>query len=141
MAENKTKPTGASVEDFLQAVPDEKKRADALVLCKLLNEVTGSEPRMWGESIVGYGVYSYTYATGRSDTWPVVGFSPRKQNLTIYLMSDFDRHADLLSRLGKCKTSKACLHFNKLSDIDPSVLRLLVAESVEAMKAKYPVEM
>jgi len=141
MAENKTKPTGASVEDFLRAVPDERKRADALVLCQLMREATGSEPQMWGDSIVGFGTYQYTYTSGRSDSWPVVGFSPRKQNLTVYILSEFDRYDDLLARLGKFKTSKACLYFNKLSDIDPDVLRSLVAESVEAMKAKYPVQM
>lgn len=141
MAENKTKPTGASVEDFLRAVPEERKRADALVLCQLIREVTGSEPQMWGSSIVGFGTYWYTYSSGHSDVWPVVGFSPRKQNLTVYILTGFDRYDDLLPRLGKFKTSKACLYFNKLSDIDPDVLRSLVAESVVAMKAKYTVQM
>ncbi len=141
MAENKTKPTGASVEDFLHAVPEEKKRADALVLCQLIREVTGSEPKMWGSSIVGFGTYTYTYGSGHTGDWPVVGFSPRKQNLTVYLMPGFDGYDDLMARLGKFKTSKACLYINKLSDIDPDVLRTLVAESVKAMQAQYPVQM
>ena len=139
MAENKTKPTEAGVEDFLRAVPDEKKRADALVLCQLIREVTGSEPKMWGSSIVGFGTYHYTYASGHSGDAAVVGFSPRKQNLTVYIMPGFDGYGDLLARLGKFKTSKACLYINKLSDIDPDVLRTLVAESVKAMQAQYPV--
>ena len=138
MAENKTKPTEAGVEDFLRAVPDEKKRADALVLCQLIREVTGSEPKMWGSSIVGFGTYHYTYASGHSGDAAVVGFSPRKQNLTVYIMPGFDGYGDLLARLGKFKTSKACLYINKLSDIDPDVLRTLVAESVKAMQAQYP---
>ena len=139
MAENKTKPTEVSVEDFLRAVPDERKRADALVLCQLLREVTGSEPKMWGGSIVGFGTYTYTYGTGRTGDWPVTGFSPRKQNLTVYILPGFDRYDELLARLGKFKIGKSCLYFNRLDDIDPDVLRSLVAESAKAMEAQYPV--
>ena len=141
MAENKTKPTEASVEDFLHTVPEEKKRADALVLCQLFREVTGSEPKMWGDNIVGFGTYTYTYGSGHTGDWPVVSFSPRKQNLTVYIMPGFDGYNDLLARLGKFKTGKVCLYINKLSDIDPNVLRTLVAKSVEAMQAQYPVQM
>lgn len=141
MAESKTKPTEASVEDFLRAVPDEKKRTDALVLCQLFREVTGSEPKMWGSSIVGFGTYTYTYGSGHTGDWPVVGFSPRKQNLTVYIMPGFDGYDDLMARLGKFKTGKVCLYINKLGDIDPNVLRTLVAESVKAMQAQYPVQM
>lgn len=142
MAENKTKPTEANVEEFLRAFPEEKKRADALGLLHLMQEVTGSTPKMWGSSIVGFGVYQYTYGSGRTGDWPVVAFSPRKQNLTVYLMPGYDQYfGELLSQLGKFKTGKGCLYFNKLEDINPVVLRELVAASVRGMQERYPTEM
>lgn len=138
MAENKTQPTSASVADFLDSIPDARKRADAILVCQLLGEVTGSAPIMWGDNIVGFGTYRYTYASGRTGDWPVVGFSPRKQSLTVYIMDGFEQYEQLLTQLGKFKIGKSCLHFNKLTDLDAGVLRTLVAKSVEATKAQHP---
>jgi hypothetical protein len=126
----KTQKTDASVSDFLNAVPDERKRRDAYAVLDLMGEVTGEEPAMWGPSIVGFGSYTYKYASGREGEWPLVGFSPRKRNLTLYIMSGFDAYESLLADLGKHKTGKACLYVNKLSDIDQETLRELVGQSV-----------
>jgi hypothetical protein len=108
MAELKTKPTSASVTDFLAAIPDEARRADCLTLLGLMKRATGAEARMWGASIVGFGNYHYKYASGREGDWFVIGFAPRKQDLTVYLMGGFDRHAALMRRLGKHKAGRAC---------------------------------
>jgi len=138
MAEPKTKMTEASVEAFINGIPDEKKRQDTFRVLELMKEVTGEEPRMWGESIVGLGSYRYRYASGREGDWMLVGFSPRKQNLTLYINSGFDRYQDLMSRLGKYKTGKSCLYIKKLEDIDLNVLKELVRESVDHMKRTNP---
>lgn len=130
MAELKTKPTDQSVAAFLDAIPDERKRRDAQAIADLLREVTGVEPQMWGDSIVGFGRYRYQYASGREGEWFVTGFSPRKQNLTVYIMGGLEQHADLLQRLGKHKIGKGCLYINRLADIDMGTLRELVAQSV-----------
>jgi hypothetical protein len=132
MAELKTRPTDAGVDAFLQSVPDERKRQDSYALLQLLQEVTGEPPRMWGDSIVGFGDYHYAYASGREGDWFVAGFSPRKQNLTLYVMGGFEPHAELLAKLGKYKTGKGCLYINKLQDVNPAVLRDLLAASVAA---------
>lgn len=134
MAELKTKKTAASVTAFLNKVPDEETRADCFALVKLMKSVTRSEPKMWGPSIVGFGEYHYVYASGQEGDWPLVGFSPRKQNLTIYIMAGFDRYPALMKKLGKCKTGKSCLYLKRLSDADPKVLKELVAESVKFVK-------
>ena len=133
MAELKTQKNNASVEDFLNSVEDEKKRADSFAILELMREVTGDEPAMWGTSIIGFGSYHYTYASGREGDWMLVGFSPRKRNLTLYIMSGFDQYDTLLAQLGKYKTGKSCLYVNKLEDVDMSVLRELVKQSVEHM--------
>ena len=133
MAELKTQKNDASVEAFLQGVESEKKREDSYALLELMREVTGEEPAMWGTSIVGFGSYRYKYASGREGEWFLSGFSPRKQNLTLYIMSGFDEYDSLLSRLGKYKTGKSCLYLNKLEDVDPEVLRELVRRSVAHM--------
>lgn len=130
MAELKTKQNEQSVTDFLQAVPEERKRKDSFAILELMKEVTGQEPKMWGDSIVGFGNYHYKYATGREGDWFVTGFSPRKQNLTLYIMSGFDEYDDLLKKLGKYKTGKACLYVNKLEDVDVSVMKELIQKSV-----------
>jgi hypothetical protein len=129
MAELKTKKTDESVERFLNQVDDDKKRHDSFKIKELMQEVTGEPPKMWGSSIVGFGDYHYQYESGRAGDWFLVGFSPRKRNLTLYIMAGFDRYEDLLSKLGKYKTGKACLYINKLEDVDQQVLRELVAES------------
>ncbi|MFC2030075.1 DUF1801 domain-containing protein [Chloroflexota bacterium] len=131
MATLKTQKTDASVEDFLDGVSNEKKRADSFAILALMREVTGEEPAMWGPSIVGFGSYRYKYASGHEGEWPLVGFSPRKQNLTLYIMSGFDEYEALLENLGKYKTGKACLYINKLEDVDLLTLRDLVKQSAD----------
>jgi hypothetical protein len=135
MAELKTQKNDASVQEFLNAVPDERKRADSFAILDLMLEVTGEEPAMWGTSIIGFGSYRYKYASGREGEWFLVGFAPRKQNLTLYIMSGFEGHDSLLADLGKHKTGKACLYINKLSDVDLDILRELVQQSVEHLAA------
>lgn len=138
MSDLKTRPTGASVEAFIEAVEHPRRREDARTLLELMHRVTGEEPVMWGPSIVGYGSYHYRYASGQEADWPVVGFSPRKQNLSIYIMTGFEASDALLSRLGKHKTGKSCLYVNKLADVDLEVLETLVRASVAEMKRMYP---
>jgi hypothetical protein len=130
MAELKTKQNEQSVVDFLRAVPDQRKRDDSFAILELMKEVTGQEPKMWGDSIIGFGNYHYKYATGREGDWFLTGFSPRKQNLTLYIMSGFDEYEELLKKLGKFKTGKACLYVNKLEDVDLAVMRELIRKSV-----------
>ena len=131
MADNKTQPTEASVREFLDGVENETRRADAKRLLELMREVTAEEPRMWGPSIVGFGEYRYRYESGREGDWFLAGFSPRKSNLVVYIMSGFPRHAELMKRLGKHRTGKSCLYINKLEDVDLNVLRELVRRSAE----------
>ena len=133
-AELKTKVNEASVEKFLNAVTDEQTRTDCYEILKLMKQVTKEEPKMWGASIVGFGSYHYKGASGREGDWMLTGFSPRKQNLTLYLMHGFDAHADLLKKLGKHKTSMGCLYIKKLDDVDKKVLKELVTASVKRMK-------
>lgn len=133
MAEIKTQQNEGSVKDFLDSVENEKKREDSKVILELMRSVTGDEPSMWGDSIIGFGSYQYKYASGREGDWFQTGFSPRKQNLTLYIMPGFDRYDELLSKLGKYKTGKSCLYINKLEDVDLDVLKELVKESVEVM--------
>ena len=134
-AENKTKKTKASVEDFLNAVEHQGKRSDSFTILEMMREVTGMEPAMWGPSIVGFGSYHYKYASGREGDFPVTGLSPRKQNLTLYIMPGFDAYESLLSKLGKHTLGKSCLYIKKLADVDLEVLKELVTKSVLAMEA------
>lgn len=138
MAEPKTKLTQASVERFIDQQDDESIRDDCRTLVKLLKDVTGEEAKMWGPAIIGAGSYRLTYSNGKTADWPVAAFSPRKQNLTIYVTRDFDAYESLIDKLGKCKTSKACIYVKKLSDIHLPTLKLLLKKSVEATKKKYP---
>jgi len=131
VSDPKTRPTDDSVEAFLNSVEDDKKREDAFALLRLMKEVTGEEPTMWGDSIVGFGSYHYRYASGREGDWFLTGFSPRKRNLTLYIMAGFDEYDDLLEGLGKYKTGKSCLYLNRLEDVDVQVLRELVRRSAE----------
>jgi hypothetical protein len=133
-AELKTKVNEASVEGFLNSVKDEQARADCFEILKIMKQVTKEEPKMWGASIVGFGSYHYKGASGREGDWMLTGFSPRKQNLTLYLMGGFDAHADLLKKLGKHKTSVGCLYIKKLEDVDKKVLKELIVETVKTMK-------
>ena len=133
MAELKTQKNDASVEEFLNGVSDHRKRTDRFAILDLMRDVTGDEPAMWGSSIVGFGSYRYKYASGREGEWFLTGFSPRKQNLTLYIMSGFDNYDSLLSELGKYKTGKSCLYINKLDDVDQATLRVLIEQSVAHM--------
>jgi hypothetical protein len=125
MSENKTQPTDQSVETFLNAIPDAQKRQDSYAILEMLRRITGAEPRLWGESIVGFGSIHYKYASGREGDTPQLAFSPRKQNLTLYSMGILDSLPELAARLGKFKTGKGCLYINKLADIDLAVLEEL----------------
>ena len=134
MAELKTRKNEKSVGEFIDGVPDEKRREDARVIVKMMEKASGYAPAMWGDSIVGFGEYHYRYASGREANWMLVGFSPRKQDLTLYIMSGFEQYDQLLAKLGKYKTGKSCLYIKKLADVDQDVLRELVEKSVEHMK-------
>jgi len=138
MAELKTKKNDASVVDFLATVTDETKRADAEIVLAMMREATGEEPVMYGGSIVGFGSYRYEYASGREGHWFLTGFSPRKQNLTLYIMPGFSAYGALLADLGKYKTGKSCLYIKKLADVDTAVLNQLIERSVAYMAKKYP---
>lgn len=138
MAEPKTKKTTASPYEFINRIEDEKKHTDANTLLELFKTVTGEEPVMRGESIIGFGQYHYKSerSTQEGDR-PITGFSPRKQNLTLYIMPGFASYQDLISKLWKCKTSVGCLYIKKLADIDMTVLEELLSVTVEEMKRKY----
>ena len=130
----KTRPTDTDVVAFLDAVPDERRRADAETVCRLMQEVSGEPPVMWGASMVGFGSVHLRYATGRELDWPVVAFSPRKAATTVYLMDGFEERADLLARLGRHTIGKSCLYLKRLSDVDLDVLRELISETVQHFK-------
>ena len=134
MAEAKTKPTDQSVESFINKIPDPQTREDCFTIARLMKEATRSEPRMWGSSIVGFGITQYKYANGREADWPLIGFSPRKQNLTLYIMSGSGSHAELLEKLGKHSVAKSCLYIKRLADIDLPTLKKLIRESVKQKK-------
>ena len=133
MAEPKTRPTDVPVADFIAAVQHPRRRADAEVMQALLTEVSGVAPVMWGPTIVGYGSYR-----GPTGDWPLIGFSPRKAQLVLYVMGDFETRADLVSRLGKVSTRGGCLYINRMDAINEGVLRDLAAASLAHMRAKYP---
>ncbi len=133
MAGPKTLPTDADVGAFLAAIPDERRRDEAITVCRLLQEVTGEAPVLWGTSLVGFGSVRLRYASGRELDWPATGFSPRKAATTVYLMDGFEDRGDLLARLGPHSTGKSCLYLKRLSDVDLDVLRELVARSVRRM--------
>lgn len=137
MAELKTKPTDASVAAFIAAIPDPQRRADCEALHSLMREATGCEPRMWGDSMVGFDLYQYKYASGRAGEWFIVGFSPRKNDLTLYSMAGFDDFPELMARLGKFKTGKACLYVKRLSDIHTAALRELIRAGCAAVHARW----
>lgn len=135
MAELKTQRNEQSVEAYLNSVTDDTKRQDSFALVELMKEATGAEPQMWGDSIVGFGSYHYKYASGREGEWFLTGFAPRKQNLTLYIMSGFDRYDELLRKLGKHSTGKSCLYIKRLEQVDMDVLREMVTLSAEHMAA------
>jgi Domain of unknown function (DU1801) len=134
MAELKTKPTGESVKEFINKIADEERRADCFEVAKIMEQVTGEKPKMWGPSIVGFGTYHYKYDSGREGDWLVTGFSPRKKDLTLYLMMGFERHGELMKKLGKHSTGKSCLYIKRLSDIHLPTLRKLIKASVKQLE-------
>jgi len=137
MTELKTRPTEQSAKEFLMsAVTDELRRADCFTLMDLMHKATGCQPVMWGNSIVGFGKYHYRYASGREADWPVIGFSPRKNDLTIYIMPGFDEFDDLMQKLGKFKAAKSCLYLKRLADVDRKILEQLISASVKAMASQ-----
>ena len=136
MAKNKTTPNDQSVEKFLNSVADERQRRDSLTLLELMKQVTKMEPKMWGSSIVGFGSYHYKYASGREGDTILAGFSPRKQNLTIYNMGGLEEQDDLFKKLGKYTTGGGCLYIKRLDDVDLPTLKRLIGESVKHVKQK-----
>jgi hypothetical protein len=131
MAELKTRKNSASVSAFLAAIADDQRRTDAKAVAAMMASVTKQRPKMWGTSIVGYGSQRYKYASGREGDWFRTGFSPRKGSLTLYILSGFDRHPDLMAKLGKYTTSVSCLHVKRLDDVDQKILKQLIARSVK----------
>jgi len=134
--ELQTKKTDASVEDFLNAVEDERKRADAFAVAEMMRKATKAEPKMWGPAIVGFGSSTYKYPGGREMDWMQIAFSPRKAGLTIYLERPFDVYAELFGKLGKHTTSESCLYIKRLSDVDRKVLKELIAASLKRTKSE-----
>ena len=137
MAENKTKPTDASVEAYIASRANEQQRSDCMELMKLLRMSTRQRPRMWGPSIVGYGSYRYTYESGRTGEAPLAGFAIRGRELVVYLSAEGDAQKSLLSRLGKHRMGKVCLYFKRLDDLDTSVLQQFIAASVADTRRRY----
>ena len=137
MAENKTKPTKASVDDYIAARASERQYDDCQELIALLKKATRQPPKMWGPSIVGFGSYRYTYQSGHSGDAPFAAFAIRGRDLVVYLLPDLDEQESLLARLGPHKMGKSCLHITRLADIDKSVLRKLVSGSIAEAKRRY----
>ncbi len=136
MAENKTKPTSVSVSDYIEALPQEGKRADSKTLIKLMQRLTGEKPKMWGPSIVGFGSVHYEYESGREGDMPLVAFSPRKPAIVIYRMSNFPEANELTAKLGKCKLQGSCLHIKSLAGVDLKILETMILKSVSAAHQK-----
>jgi hypothetical protein len=140
MAENKTQATQESVASFFDAIEDEQRKQDCITVATLMEEATGEPAVMWGPAIVGFGQYHYKYASGREGDFLIIGFSPRKQNLTLYIMAGFSNYDALMSKLGKYKTGKSCLYVKSLKDVDLAVLKQLIAESVSYMCTRNHIE-
>lgn len=138
MAETRTRPTTVSVEEFIAAVEHPGRREDAMALVALMEAETGEKATLWGSSIVGFGRYHYRYDSGHEGDACLVGFSPRKANLVLYVAADEARRADMLARLGKHKSGAGCVYVNRLSDVDEAVVREMTRTSVETLKARYP---
>lgn len=136
-AKLKTKENEASVEDFINQVEDETKRNDCWKIAAMMEKSSGKPPKMWGTSIVGFDQYHYKYESGTEGDMCRIGFSPRKQNMTVYIVDGFEKYAELMSKLGKHKTGKSCLYFKKLSDVDEKILNELIELSVKWFNDKY----
>jgi hypothetical protein len=135
MAEAKTKPTNESVKDFLNKISDEERRADCFAVAKIMEEITGEKPKMWGPSIVGFGSYHYKYASGHEGDAPITGFSPRKKDLTVYMMMGFAKRTELREKLGRHSAAKSCLYIRRLSDIHMPTLKKLIKVSIKDLQA------
>ena len=138
MVENKTQRNDGDVMAYLESVQNKRRREDSLVVLKIMEEVTSEPAEMWGSSIVGFGSYHYKYESGREGDFMISGFAPRKQALTLYIMGGFERHEELLAKLGKHRTGSSCLYINKLTDVDLDVLREIISESVAHMRREHP---
>lgn len=138
MTELKTKASDASVNDFLDSVPNDQVRNDCQTIVQIMQDATNSSAKMWGSSIIGFGTYHYRYASGREADWMRIGFSPRKQNMVLYIASGFEEYKELLAQLGKHSIGKSCLYIKKLSDVDVPTLEKLIQGSVKHMLEKYP---
>lgn len=139
MSENKTQPTDASVDDFINQCESPKKREDAFILKKMMEEITGEKAVMWGPSIIGFGTYHYKYDSGREGDFLMVGFAPRKASISLYIIGCMHKEFDFdISRLGKVKTGASCIYINKLADINQDALRELISKGYNFMKETYP---
>lgn len=138
MAKNKTTETKESVDDYLKAIKDKKRREDCSALVDLIRKAAGFEPKMWGTGIVGFGIYHYKYESGHEGSAPLAAISSRASAISLYLSSNFDKREELLSKFGKHKTGKACIYIKNLQDIDTKVLGEMVKKSVEHTRKKYP---
>ena len=136
MADLKTVPTKFSVEKFLKGITDEQKREDCFEIMKMMEKATKCKAKMWGPAIVGFGDYHYVYESGREGDWFIIGFSPRKQNLTLYVMGGFQQFEDLMKKLGKYSVGKGCLYISKLEDVDTRVLKEIITKSVKEAKSR-----
>lgn len=136
MAELKTKLNDASVEDFINSVEDKNKRDFAFTIIEMMKKITKDEPKMWGDNIIGFGSYHYKYKSGREGDWMLTGLSPRKLNLTLYIMSGFSKYEELLQKMGKFKIGKSCLYIKRKEDVDMKILKQLITESVKYMRTK-----
>ena len=137
MAENKTKPSPKRVASYLAQIEDPVRQADCITIADMMEELTGSKPKMWGESIVGFGDYRYKYASGREGDWFLAGFSNRKQSISLYIMGYLEYYTEILKELGKHKHGKGCLYIKKLSDVDLDVLRTLISTSIQSLKKNH----
>lgn len=135
MAEAKTKPTKESVKDFLNRIPQAERREDCFAVAKMMEEITGEKPKMWGPGIVGFGTWHYKYASGHEGDWPVAAFSPRKKDLTLYFMPGFEGRTELMEKLGKHSVGKSCLYIKRLSDIHLPTLKKLIKTSIKDLEA------
>lgn len=137
--QNKTQASPDGVKAFMAAIPDAGRRADCETIAKMMEKATKAPAKMWGSSMVGFGSYDYKYASGREGTWMLTGFSPRKGDLTLYIMAGFEQYDALLAKLGKFKHGKSCLYIKSLDEVDTKVLQQLITASVKHMKASHPV--
>ena len=136
-AQNKTAETEASVTDFLNSLAEKKKKDDCIIVKNLMEEITREPAKMWGTSIVGFGNYHYKYESGREGDFLKIGFSPRAQNLTLYIMPGFEKYENYMAQLGKYKTGKSCLYIKKIEDVDIEILKHLIKDSYDYMTNKY----